>query len=107
VDWEYAGLGDCYFDLGNLAVNHRFSSEQEEALLRHYFGREDDTQLAVLQLFKLASEAREAMWGVVQMAISTLAFDFEGYAAEHAMGFFEMLDTVDLGQSLALAALLA
>ena len=29
------------------------------------------------------SDFREAMWGVVQSAVSELDFDFAGYAAEH------------------------
>ena len=29
------------------------------------------------------SDFREAMWGVVQGAVSELDFDFGGYAAEH------------------------
>lgn len=105
VDWEYAGMGDHFFDLGNLAVNHGFSGSQEEALLRSYFGTVEATHLAALRLFKLASEAREAMWGVVQLAISTLEVDFEGYAGGHASGFFEILEAIDLEESLALAAL--
>jgi thiamine kinase-like enzyme len=96
VDWEYAGMGDCLFDLANLAVNHRFSARQEEALLRHYFGSLSEAHVSALQLFKLASEAREAMWGVVQLAISKLEVDFEGYAAEHAAGYFEVLAGMDL-----------
>jgi len=32
---------------------------------------------------RLMSDFREAMWGVVQTAISDLEFDFAGYAAEH------------------------
>jgi len=74
-------------------------------LLRHYFGRADATHLAALRLFELASEAREAMWGVVQMAISTLEVDFEKYAGEHASGFFEILEAIDLEESLELARL--
>jgi thiamine kinase-like enzyme len=103
VDWEYAGMGDRFFDLANLAVNHQFTPSQDEALLRHYFGNPSESHLSTLHLFKLASEAREAMWGVVQMAISTLEFDFEGYAEEHARGFFGVLDTIDLERALALA----
>jgi hypothetical protein len=29
------------------------------------------------------SDFREAMWGVVQTAVSELEFDFAGYAADH------------------------
>ena len=32
---------------------------------------------------RLMSDAREAAWGVVQEVISTLEFDFPGYAARH------------------------
>jgi hypothetical protein len=37
---------------------------------------------------RFMSDFREAMWGVVQTVISTLDFDFEGYAREH----FERLE---------------
>jgi hypothetical protein len=32
---------------------------------------------------RFMSDFREAMWGVVQQAISELEFDFVGYAAQH------------------------
>jgi hypothetical protein len=32
---------------------------------------------------RLMSDFREAMWGVVQAAVSELDVDFAGYAAEH------------------------
>jgi thiamine kinase-like enzyme len=104
VDWEYAGMGDPFFDLGNLAVNHDFTPEQCERLLRAYFGDLDERYMAALVLFELVSEAREAMWGVVQMAISQLDVDFEGYAVEHGRGFFEVEAGLDLDELLSLTA---
>jgi hypothetical protein len=32
---------------------------------------------------RFMSDFREAMWGVVQSAVSELDFDFEGYARDH------------------------
>jgi hypothetical protein len=32
---------------------------------------------------KIMSDFREAMWGMVQQGISTLDFDFRGYADKH------------------------
>ena len=32
---------------------------------------------------RVVSDVREAMWGVVQAAISALTFDFAAYAGEH------------------------
>jgi thiamine kinase-like enzyme len=79
VDWEYAGMGDPFFDLGNFAVNHELTEESERALLTAY-GSED---AAALVLMRFMSDFREAMWGVVQQGISQLAVDFVAYADEH------------------------
>ena len=38
VDWEYAGMGHRFFDLGNLAVNNDFDAGAEDHLLTTYFG---------------------------------------------------------------------
>jgi thiamine kinase-like enzyme len=84
VDWEYAGTGDRFFDLGNLAVNNGFEPEQEVDLLEEYFGEPASAgRLACLQLMRFMSDFREAMWGVMQGTLSDLDFDFAAYADEH------------------------
>jgi thiamine kinase-like enzyme len=83
VDWEYAGMGDRFFDLANFSVNHEFDQEQERQLLGAYFGDETDAWLRDLGQMKFMSDFREAMWGVLQSGISELDFDFKGYAAKH------------------------
>jgi thiamine kinase-like enzyme len=84
LDWEYAGQGDPLFDLANLASNNGFDEGDEERLLEAYYGsppRAD--QLAGLRLMRLMAAFWEAMWAVVQQAVSELEFDFGAYAAEH------------------------
>jgi thiamine kinase-like enzyme len=84
IDWEYAGMGDRWFDLGNFAVNNELNDDQEELLLEAYFGEPpDDRRRATLKLFRFMSDFREAMWGVVQTGVSELDFDFKGYAQKH------------------------
>ena len=83
VDWEYAGMGDRFFDLANLSVNHDFGIEEDGLLLAAYFGVERPADLAALRLMRLMSDFREAMWGVLQSGISTLDFDFRKYADKH------------------------
>src|SRR5215213_887559 len=84
IDWEYAGMGDRFFDLGNFAVNNELSDEDEERLLAAYFGEPSDARRrATLKLFRLVSDLREAMWGVVQTGVSALDFDFAGYTRKH------------------------
>lgn len=84
VDWEYAGMGDRYFDLGNFAVNNELGTDEEEAFLDAYFGRPATAgQLAALRLMRFMSDFREAMWAVLQGTLSDLDFDFVAYADKH------------------------
>ena len=84
VDWEYAGMGDRYFDLGNLSINNDFEEPDDERLLAAYFEEPcTPARFAALRLMRIMSDFREAMWGVVQQTLSDLDFDFEGYASEH------------------------
>jgi thiamine kinase-like enzyme len=88
VDWEYAGMGDVFFDLANFSINHELDAAARAALLGAYFGMAREADAQALELMCFMSDFREAMWGVVQMAVSELDFDFVAYAREH----FERLE---------------
>jgi len=90
VDWEYAGMGDPFFDLGNFSINHELDADADAELLRAYAGDVRRSDLARITLMRVVSDFREAMWGVLQQGISTLDVDFVAYAAEH----FDRLLTV-------------
>jgi thiamine kinase-like enzyme len=83
LDWEYAGMGDPFFDLANYSVNHDFTDEHDRNLLKDYFGEVSSINWARLKIMKIVSDFREAMWGTVQTGISKLDFDFLGYANKH------------------------
>ena len=88
VDWEYAGMGDPFFDLATFSVNHELEEEHDRVLLAAYFGADRDEDFGAISLMRFMSDFREAMWGVVQQGISELDFDFAAYAEEH----FERLE---------------
>ena len=88
VDWEYAGMGDRFFDLANFSVNHDLDEREVQVLIDAYFREARDADAAHLRLMRFMSDFREAMWGVVQQGISELDFDFADYARQH----FERLE---------------
>jgi thiamine kinase-like enzyme len=100
VDWEYAGMNDRYFDLGNFAVNNGLDADGEVAFVREYFGEVTARRLARLRLMKVMSDLREAMWGVVQASVSALDFDFGAYAAEHFDRLLDNASRPDFGRLL-------
>ncbi len=87
LDWEYAGIGDLFFDLANFSAHHELNDEQILELLDAYFDNPLPKHFAHLKLMQCMSDFREAMWGVLQQGISELDFDFRGYANQ----FFERL----------------
>jgi thiamine kinase-like enzyme len=83
VDWEYAGMGDRFFDLANFSINHELDADAGTTLLEAYFGEVRKADVRALELMRFMSDFREAMWGIVQSAVSELDFDFAGYAGDH------------------------
>jgi thiamine kinase-like enzyme len=81
IDWEYAGMGDPFFDLGNFSINHELTEAEDRILLAAYDGVVLPAHLARLTLMRIVSDFREAMWGVLQQGVSSLDVDFVGYAS--------------------------
>jgi hypothetical protein len=88
-----------FFDLANFSVNNQLYEDARRVLLEAYFGSLRPADERALELMRFMSDFREAMWGVVQTAISGLDFDFPAYAEEH----FERLDRTAAGQAFRLA----
>lgn len=83
VDYEYAGMNNLFFDLGNFSINNDLPEAARRLMLREYFGEVTPQHEARLALMRIASDFREAMWGVAQQALSTLNFDYVAYAGKH------------------------
>lgn len=83
LDWDYAGMGNRFFDLANFAINAELDDDERDLLLSSYFGEVTDANRATLDLMRLMSDFREAMWGVLQGTLSDLEFDFGDYAEKH------------------------
>lgn len=104
LDFEYAGMNDPSFDLGNVAVNCGLTPDAEHRLVEAYWGAWTEARWARLQLMKVMSEFREGMWAVVQQAISTLDEDFETYATERLGNCERLAESDDFGRWLDEAA---
>ncbi len=90
LDWEYAGMGDPYVDLGNCAVNFCMNETGCRALMESYLGRDPSpSEMAQLHLLRVLSDLREAMWAYVQVGISTLDVDFPAYGIKHLKRFLQ------------------
>jgi len=90
LDWEYAAMGDCFFDLGNFAVNQSLNPSKMQQLLDLYFENPTEWHMAYLELMCRASDLRESFWAFLQTAISKLDFDYDAYAIRHYERFRDL-----------------
>ena len=97
LDWEYAGMGHPYVDLGNCAVNFCMDETACAMFMESYLGREPSTgEMAQLHLLRVLSDLREAMWSYVQIGISTLDVDFHAYGMKHLDRFLQNAKSTEL-----------
>jgi thiamine kinase-like enzyme len=81
VDWEYSGMNDPMWDLGDLSVEAGFGAEQDAALLEAYFGRPEPTaERGRMVLYKAMCDLLWTLWGVIQHANHNPVDDFWAYA---------------------------
>ena len=81
VDWEYSGMNDPMWDLGDLSVEGRFDAAQDEALLTAYFGGEAPAaERARMVIHKAMCDLLWTLWGLIQLANANPADDFRAYA---------------------------
>ena len=81
VDWEYSGMNDPIWDLGDLSVEAGMSNLQDLELLQAYFGRDPtDQETARMIIYKAMCDLLWTLWGLIQHADKNPAEDFWVYA---------------------------
>lgn len=81
VDWEYSGMNDPMWDLGDLAVEGRFGEAAEEEMIRAYFGgAPTPAERGRIVIYKAMCDLLWTLWGLIQLANDNPADDFRTYA---------------------------
>ena len=82
VDWEYSGMNDPMWDLGDLSVEAAFGAAQEEEMLAAYFsGSPSPFDRGRMVIYKAMCDLLWTLWGLIQLANANPADDFAAYAA--------------------------
>ena len=83
VDWEYSGMNDPLWDLGDLSVEAAFTEAQDMEMLRAYFGAEPTgTQVGRMVIYKAMCDLLWTLWGLIQHADKNPADDFWAYSIQ-------------------------
>jgi len=82
IDYEYSGNNDPTFELGNTCQEMQFSDSQIEEVCAAYFGEANPAMIARMKLNMIMSDVGWGLWAAIQANISTIDFDFWGWALE-------------------------
>jgi thiamine kinase-like enzyme len=81
VDWEYSGMNDPLWDLGDLSVEAGFTTAQDEEMMRAYCGRDPlAAEVGRMVIFKAMCDLLWTLWGLIQHSDGNPAEDFWAYA---------------------------
>lgn len=81
VDWEYSGMNDPLWDLGDLSVEGKFDIVQDEEMMLAYFGREPTAaERGRVVIYKALCDLLWTLWGLIQHANNNPVDDFKTYA---------------------------
>ena len=102
VDWEYSGMNDPLWDLGDLSVEGKFDAAQDEELMRAYFGGEArPAERGRVVIYKAMCDLLWTLWGLIQLANNNPIDDFRAYADGRFVRCKALMETPEFSRHLA------
>ncbi|MCQ3936268.1 MAG: LPS biosynthesis choline kinase [Chloroflexi bacterium] len=93
IDYEYSGNNDPTFELGNTCQEMQFFDSQIAEVCAAYFGEATPSLIARMKLNMIMSDVGWGLWAAIQAKISTIDFDFWGWAIERWGRAVEKMDS--------------
>lgn len=101
VDWEYSGMNDPIWDVGDFAVEAELTKANEDALLAAYFeGEPTPAEMGRYVIYKAMCDLLWTLWGLIQVANKNPADDFEAYALRRFGRCRALMDSAEFPQHL-------
>lgn len=83
VDWEYSGMNDPLWDLGDLSVEAGFDEDMDREMMEAYCeGPVDAATFGRMVVYKAMCDLLWTLWGLIQHADGNPAEDFWVYSTE-------------------------
>ena len=96
IDYEYSGNNDPCFELGNTCQEMEFNEDQIREVCAAYFGEASDSMISRMKLNMIMSDVGWGLWAAIQEKISTIEYDFWGWAIERWGRAVEKMDSTEL-----------
>jgi thiamine kinase-like enzyme len=95
IDYEYSGNNDPTFELGNTCQEMEFDDAQIHEICAVYFGGAAADKIARMKLNMIMSDVGWGLWAAIQEEISTIEFDFWGWAMDRWNRAVQKMDSAE------------
>lgn len=82
IDYEYSGMNEASFELGNIWSESTLPEEALDVLVHAYWEREDAAKVARARLWALMSKYGWTLWASIQASVSPIEFDYWSWGME-------------------------
>ncbi len=104
VDWEYSGMNDPIWDLGDVSVEAGFTSEHDEEMMQAYCGgKVDEALFGRMVIYKAMCDLLWTLWGLIQHANKNPVDDFWAYSINRFERCKALMGSNDFSRHLAAA----
>ncbi|MBU6244217.1 MAG: phosphotransferase [Actinomycetales bacterium] len=95
IDYEYSGMNEASFEIGNIWSESTLPLDQLEPLVEAYWGQATPARIARARLWALMSKYGWTLWASIQQATSSIDFDYWSWGMEkyeRAVAEFDSMD---------------
>jgi thiamine kinase-like enzyme len=105
VDWEYSGMNDPLWDLGDMSVEAGFTEAQDREMMEAYCdGRVSAANQGRMVIYKAMCDLLWTLWGLIQFANKNPVDDFWAYAIRRFERCKALMNDGDFARHLAAVA---
>ncbi len=104
IDWEYSGMNDPLWDLGDFSVEAGFGPDHDREMMEAYFGRAPTAfEHGRMVLYKAMCDLLWTLWGLIQHANNNPVDDFWAYATNRFERCLKLMNDPSFGDHVAAA----
>jgi len=79
IDWEFSGMNDPCFEIGDFSVEQGFGEDEDTLIIETYFGAFDESKFARMSIYKSMADILWTLYAMIQNHFSKIDFDHWEY----------------------------
>ncbi|MCK4804280.1 MAG: phosphotransferase family protein [Spirochaetes bacterium] len=98
IDWEFSGMNDPCFEIGDFSVEQDFGEDEDMLIVETYFGKFDESKFARMNIYKSMADILWTLYAMIQNHFSKIDFDHWEYGINRFNRAMKAMNTDEFSQ---------